>query len=112
MDAKNLYNFLNRADVYHMRGEINFALADISNAINLDKKNAISYKLQAEIFDETGEVEKATESYRQVYELTSKNPKAVPFNYLEKIDPIAAEKIKKQKAEEENKAKNEKSQKK
>ena len=98
-DAKNLYNFLNRADVLHMRGELDSALADIDSAISIDKKNAISYKLQGEIFDERGEVEKATESFKTCYELTKKNPNAIPFNYLEKIDPETAEKIKKQKAD-------------
>ena len=104
-DAKNLYNFLNRADVRHMRGELSQALADIDTAISIDKKNAISYKLQGEILDELGEVEKATESFRNCYELTKKNPNAIPLNYLEKIDNDAYKKIQKQKADAENKNK-------
>lgn len=91
-DPQNLYNFLNRADVRHMRGELELALADIDRALTIDDKNVVSYKLQAEIFDESGQADKAEASYRKVYELTKKNPHAVPLNYLEKIDPKAAEK--------------------
>ena len=104
-DDKNLYNFLNRADVFHMRGELDNALADLSTAISIDKKNPIAYKLQGEIFDERGEVEKATESFRICYQLTKKNVNSVPLDYLEKIDPTAAEKIKKEKADAEKKSK-------
>ena len=94
-DPQNLYNFLNRADVRHMRGELELALADIERAVAIDEKNPIAYKLQAEIFDESGQVDKAEASYRKLYELTKKNPHAVPLNYLEKIDPKAAEKLRK-----------------
>ncbi len=99
-DPNNLYNFLNRADVRHMRGELEAALEDIDRALKIDEKNSIAYKLQAEIFDESGQAEKAEESYRKVYDLTKKNPRAVPLNYLEKIDPKAAEKIRKEKEKE------------
>ena len=96
-DANNLYNFLNRADVRHMRGELELALEDINRALAIDDKNPIAYKLQAEIFDESGQTDKAEASYQKLYELTKKNPRAVPLNYLEKIDPKAAEKIRKAK---------------
>ena len=95
-DANNLYNFLNRADVRHMRGELELALEDINSALAIDDKNPIAYKLQAEIFDESGQTDKAEASYQKLYELTKKNPRAVPLNYLEKIDPKAAEKIRKE----------------
>ncbi len=95
-DANNLYNFLNRADVRHMRGELELALEDINRALAIDDKNPIAYKLQAEIFDESGQTDKAEASYQKLYELTKKNPRAVPLNYLEKIDPKAAEKIRKE----------------
>lgn len=95
-DPKNLYNFLNRADVRHMRGEIELALEDIARAIELDAKNPVSYQLQAEILDEIDRKSEATDSYRKVYEL-SKKKFAVPIEYLEKIDPKAAEKLKKAK---------------
>ena len=96
-DPANLYNFLNRADVRHMRGELALALEDIDRAVAIDEKNPVPYKLQAEIFDESGQADKAEESYRKLYELTKKNPRTVPLNYLEKIDPKAAEKIRKKK---------------
>ena len=92
-DSSNLYNFLNRADVRHMRGEIDEALADIAIALEIDDKNAISYKLQGDIYDEIGEIKMAEESFRRCYELSKKNPHAIPKKYLEKIDPAAAEKI-------------------
>ena len=100
-DPKNLYNFLNRADVRHMRGELDLALEDIDRALAVDEKNPIPYKLQAEIFDERGQVDKAEASYKKLYEMTKKNPRIIPLNYLEKIDPKAAEKIRKKKSEKE-----------
>lgn len=96
-DPKNLYNFLNRADVRHMRGEIPLALEDIDRALKIDVNNAIAYKLQGDIFDEQGETAQATESYRKCYELSKKNTYLIPLTYLEKIDPTAAEKIRKDK---------------
>ena len=96
-DPSNLYNFLNRADVRHMRGEMDEALADIEIAISIDDKKAISYKLQGDIYDELGDVERAEESFRHCYELSKKNPHSVPKTYLEKIDPDAAEKLRKDK---------------
>ena len=104
-DAKNLYNFLNRADVYHMRGEFELALADIDRAIAINKKNAISYKLQGEIYDELGDTANAEKSFKTCYELSKKNPKSIPLTYLEKIDVAAAEKIHKAKAEAEKQRK-------
>lgn len=95
-DPENVYNFLNRADVRHMRGETVEALADIDKALAIDPKLTVAYQLQANIHDELGETEKAEESYRQAYESSKKNPRSVPENYLEKIDPEAAEKLKKE----------------
>lgn len=95
-DAKNIYNWLNRADVRHMRGEIDLALEDIDRALAIDAKNPIPYKLQGDIFDERGQTDKATDSYRKCYELSKKNTDWIPLTYLEKIDPKAAEKIRKQ----------------
>ena len=95
-DPENVFNFLNRADVRHMRGETSEALADIDKALTIEPKLTVAYQLQANIFDELGETDKATESYRQAYELSKKNPRSVPENYLEKIDPDAAEKLKKE----------------
>lgn len=92
-DSSNLYNFLNRADVYHMRGEIESALNDIAVALTIDDKNPIAYKLRGDIFDELGKFEIAEENFRICYELSKKNFRLIPKNYLEKIDPPAYEKI-------------------
>lgn len=91
----NIYTFLNRADVRHRRGEIDFALADIDAAIKIDATNPIPYQLRAEIFDERGDTDAAEEDYRACYDLSKKNPRAIPLKYLEKIDAKAAEKIRK-----------------
>ena len=53
-DNKNIYTYLNRADIYHMLGELDKALADIAQAKEIDKKNAVSYYLAAVIEDEQG----------------------------------------------------------
>lgn len=91
-DSNNIYNFLNRADVYHMRGEIDNALNDIAAAIAIDEKNPISYKLRGDIFDELGKFELAEENFKICYELSKKNQRLIPQSYLEKIDPKVAEK--------------------
>lgn len=96
-DPKNIYNFLNRADVRHMRGEINLAMEDINNALAIDAKNPIAYKLQGDIFDEQSETAQAEASYRKCYEFAKKNPTLIPMKYLEKIDAKAASKILKEK---------------
>lgn len=96
-DPKNIYNFLNRADVRHMRGEINLAMEDINNALAIDAKNPIAYKLQGDIFDEQSETAQAEASYRKCYEFAKKNPTLIPIKYLEKIDAKAASKILKEK---------------
>jgi len=96
-DSENLYNFLNRADVRHMRGELELAFEDINHALTIDEKNPIAYRLQGDIFDEQGKTAEATISYRMCYEYSKKNADAIPLTYLEKIDPAAAEKINKAK---------------
>ncbi len=96
-DPANLFNFLNRADVRRMRGEQELALADIDRALQIDDKVAVSYKLRGEIYDEIGDKVKAEESYRACYLAAKKNPESIPEEYLKKIDPKAAEKLRKQK---------------
>ena len=94
-DSKNLYNFLNRADVFHMRGEIDPALSDINSALKIDEKNPMAYKLLGDIYDELGQYEQAEKSYRNCYIFSKKNHNLIPKNYLEKIDPKVAEKLEK-----------------
>ena len=96
-DSENLYNFLNRADVRHMRGELELAFEDINHALTIDEKNPIAYRLQGDIFDEQGKTAEATMSYRKCYAFAKKNPDSIPMTYLEKIDPAAAEKINREK---------------
>ena len=96
-DSKNLYNFLNRADVYHMRGEIELALKDIDTALAMDSEFWVSYKLRGDIFEEVGNIEDAEKNYRRCYELTKNNPYSIPEKYLEKIDENAYEKLKSEK---------------
>ena len=85
-DPKNLYNFLNRADVFHMRGEIDFALNDIDSALKINKKNPMPYKLLGDIYDELGKFDLAEENYRNCYLLSKKFSKMIPKKYLEKIE--------------------------
>ncbi|MBQ7704530.1 MAG: M48 family metalloprotease [Selenomonadaceae bacterium] len=92
-DSKNLFNFLNRADVYKMRGEFELALKDIDTALQMDSEIWASYKLRGDIFDELGNTSKAEENYRRCYELTKKNPRSIPEKYLEKIDADAYKKL-------------------
>ena len=94
-DSTNIYNFLNRADVRHMRGENNLAFADLDAAIKIDEKNPIPYQLRGKYFDELGDTAAAEENYRVCYDLSKKNPRSIPLKYLEKIDANAAEKIRK-----------------
>ena len=94
-DSENLYNFLNRADVFHMRGEIEPALADIDAALKIDGQNPIAYKLRGDIYDELGKTELAEKNYSDCYIFSKKNSKLIPKNYFEKIDPQAAEKLEK-----------------
>ena len=101
-DSKNLYNFLNRADVYHMRGEYNSALNDIDAALKIDAEVAVAYKLRGDIFDELGDTVKAEENYRWCYKLAKKNPRSIPEKYLEKIDAEAYKKIKDAETKKEN----------
>ncbi len=92
-DNKNLYNFLNRADVRRMRGEFNLAFADIDRALAIDEKVAVSYQLRGDIFDEIGDEVNAEKNYRTCYELAKKNPRSIPLKYLKRIDAKAAEKL-------------------
>lgn len=92
-DSKNLFNFLNRADVYHMRGEIEQALNDIDTAVKINSEIWVSYKLRGDILDETGDTANAEENYRRCYELTKKSPRSIPEKYLEKIDADAYKKL-------------------
>ncbi len=100
LDAENPYNFLNRADVYHMAGDYESALQDVDQAMELAPDNWPGHRIRGDIMEELGREEEAEASYRRCYELT-KAPGSIPMKYLEKIDAKAAEKLKKKKAEQE-----------
>lgn len=101
LDPKNIYNFLNRADVYRMQGKRDLALADLEHSKELDPKNPYAYKLEAEIYHEAGDAERATEEYRKLHEIA---PKAeIPDAYLKVIDPEAFQKLEEERKQAEEK---------
>ncbi|BEU86930.1 hypothetical protein TAMA11512_03940 [Selenomonas sp. TAMA-11512] len=105
LDPENIYNFLNRADVYRMRGERELALADLEHGKEMDPKNPYAYKLEAEIYHEAGDTEKATEEYRKLHEL--KSAAEIPDEYLKVIDPEAFKKLEEERKKAEEKKKEE-----
>lgn len=102
MDAKNLYNFLNRADVYKRMGKIPQALADIQSAKAVDEKNAQPYKLEAEIEDAQGHHDQALAAWRGYHERDAKATD-IPDDYFKEIDPEAFDKVQKERAKEKEK---------
>ncbi len=105
MDGKNVLNYLNRADIYRMMGDREKAMADCDRARELDSKSGVAWMLTAAVYDEMDNEEKAEEAYRMLHKLA---PKAgIPMEYLKRIDPGAAEKLEKEKAERKEKEKGE-----
>ena len=98
-DNKNIYTYLNRADIYHMLGELDKALADIAQAKEIDKKNAVSYYLAAVIEDEQGNTEQAKADFAELYRLQPKAVSRIPDEYLQAISQKEYEKRQKDKAE-------------
>ena len=96
---KNIYTYLNRADIYHMLGELDKALADIAQAKEIDKKNAVSYYLAAVIEDEQGNTEQAKADFAELYRLQPKAVSRIPDEYLQAISQKEYEKRQKDKAE-------------
>ncbi len=102
MDGKNVYNFLNRADVYRMMGNLPMALADVQLAKSLDEKTAVTYKLMGDIYDDMNDHNNALESYRQYLKLLD-GATNIPEEYLFELRPdikkrVEEEKLEKQKA--------------
>ncbi len=85
LDAKNAYNFLNRADIYRMIGNREAALADCQSAVQVDAKNPYSYLMSAEIEDEMGRKEAALAQYQKFYGLRPDAFRRIPPEYLQKI---------------------------
>ncbi|MCR5756478.1 MAG: M48 family metalloprotease [Selenomonas sp.] len=86
-DGKNIYTYLNRADIYHMQGDLDRALADLAKAKEIDAENAIAYYLTAVIEDERGNKEKARENFAELYRLQPKAAGRIPDEYLQEIGP-------------------------
>ena len=98
-DNKNIYTYLNRADIYHMQGELDKALQDLVKAKEIDKDNAISYYLAAVIEDERGNTAAAKTEFAELYRLQPKAVNQIPDEYLQEIAPKAYEERQQKKAE-------------
>lgn len=99
MDDKNIYNFLNRADVCRMRGDREAALSDCEKAKSLDKKNAVAWLLTAQIYEEMGDGENALLNYKELYRLRPKAFRRIPEEYLKEISEKDYKALKKEQAE-------------
>lgn len=99
MDAKNVFNFLNRADTYRMMGENDKALADLDTAKKIKADNPYGWLISAEIYDELGQRDKAQENYQKLYALDNKYVRAIPDDYLPAISDKEYKKRLKDKAE-------------
>lgn len=98
-DNRNIYVYLNRADIYHMQGDTDKALADLSKAKEIDGKNIIAWLLTARIQDELGNKVAAKENFAEFYRLQPKNYKSIPEEYLQDIAPKEYKNLMKEKAE-------------
>lgn len=96
LDDKNVYNFLNRADVYHMQGNTAAALADLQKGKELAADNPFNYLMSGQIYDELAEKEKALANYRKYYELKPKAFRDIPMEYLKDIAPQEYDTLKKE----------------
>ncbi len=98
-NGKNIYTYLNRADIYHMQGDTERALTDLQKAKEVDAKNFISYMLAGQIYDELGNAEKAKENFAEMYRLKNEAWKRIPVDYLKDIAPKEYNNLMKEKAE-------------
>ena len=98
-NGKNIYTYLNRADIYHMQGDTEKALADLQKAKDVDRKNVISYLLAGQIYDELGNAEKAKENFAEMYRLKPESWRRIPVDYLKEIAPKEYNNLMKEKAE-------------
>lgn len=85
LDGKNSYNYLNRADVYHMMGNLPAALEDLKQAAAVDEDNPYASLMSAQIYEEQAERGRALESYREFYRLRPQAFRAIPAEYLQDI---------------------------
>ena len=104
LDATNIYNFLNRADVYRMMGEREKALADLEKSQEIDAKNPYIYKMRGEIYNEMGEKEAALAAYKEYWK-QAPNASDIPDEYMQEVDAAAYDKIVKEREKKEQEKK-------
>ena len=104
LDAANIYNFLNRADVYRMMGDREKALADLEKSQEIDAKNPYIYKMRGEIYSEMGEKEAALAAYKEYWK-QAPNASDIPDEYMQEVDAAAYDKIVKEREKKEQEKK-------
>lgn len=104
LDDKNIYNFLNRADVFRMMGDPEKALADLKKSQEIDEKNPYIYKMRGEIYDEMGEKETALAAYKDYWKYAP-NVRDIPDEYMKEVDAEAYDKIVKEREKKEQEKK-------
>lgn len=108
LDGKNIYNYLNRADVHLMRGDRASALADVASAKELEPKTPVVYLMEGSVYDEMANKEAALAAYQEFYKLAPKGVRRIPEEYMKEVAPKEYEKLMKARAErEKEKAKEE-----
>ena len=103
-DPANVYNFLNRADIYWMQGDRASAIDSAAQGIAVDERNATARLLRAMLYDEEGDRANALADYRAFYDLAPKAAARIPDEYLKEIDADAYDKVRKARADAEKEA--------
>ena len=88
-DPKNVYNFLNRADIYWMQGDRANAIASAAQGVAADKKNATARYMRALLYDEEGDHDLALADYKEFHALAPNATGRIPDEYLKEIDEKA-----------------------
>ncbi len=104
LDAQDIYNFLNRADVYRMMGELEKALADLQKSKEIDEKNPFIYKMRGEIYNEMGEKDAALAAYKDYWKYAP-DVRDIPDEYMKDVDAAAYDKIVKEREKKEQEKK-------
>ncbi|TYZ29179.1 M48 family metalloprotease [Selenomonas caprae] len=99
MDSKNVYNYLNRADVYHMMGNTEASLADLAQAEAIDKANPYVWFMRAQIYEELGQQADALANYQEFYRLQPKAFRVIPEEYLQSVSEKDYKTVQKEKAD-------------
>jgi len=91
-DPTNVYNFLNRADIYWMQGDRLAAIDSAAQGVAADEKNATARLMRAMLYDEEGDHASALADYQTFYDLAPKALDRIPDDYMEEIDADAYDK--------------------